>query len=1292
MKKSVKILCLVMTIALTLTSLPITAFALPLASNEKVSYETNDISQYISEDVYVMAEATEKRGEFEKHYILSDGSMVAVSYPEAVHYINESGKWEDIDNTFSYDSKSKRYVGGKGNTKISFTESVSSGALVAIKDKHGTMEWSLGIIRNNKAEKGELSSTKAKVGEKTISEKATYSLNETETFDLPKTVGRIQYDTLFTNSPEISVDYSVYHNKIEEDIYINSPTDLTSFTMDVQIGDLCGIVNKDGSVEFKNEAGEVIYRIGVPYMHDSADSVLNDITVTLDQAGDTCTVTYTPNSEWLNSEDRAYPILFDPSITTSEYNSNITDTYVMQGDTANHSSQQTMYVGVKSGSVCRTYIKIGTLPAIDPSMPILSATMTLSLWASSSSGKTVGIYKANSSWSADTITYATQPNSTQLATCAFNASDLHYTFNLSNDVSEVYDEFLAGANYGYMLRYLDESTTDPDYNSMYSSEYTTKSYRPVLKIVYGYALPENLQSGSTYSLQNAGSASFVTVCDGIDANATNVVQKYNEIADITTNQQFKLEYVSSTGGYLFRALCSSNGTNRVLDIAKNNGYVESGCNVQIYQNNDSIAQEWLIVGVDWDTFKIVPRTNMNLALTSYASFDDGSSDGTTASSTGNIFVSTYDEDNSYQRWYIIENGEYIEYESDSDKIVQNATYYFNNLSSGQYMRNDGTSSVKTESGMISYLSDSIRWKITYVGNGYCTIQSTYDLTQYLGRTTGYAIGYVDCTSTNNVPNSCLWTIERAYGGGVHISFVYNTKKYYVTQSSANIVVAGTAITSLSTWRMASTDFYGNTSDCSFVELQRDFSVDDISILVSEYAIPTIIKNPSNALWCSASDFTYTIVLNAGAGYVEHNDSSNIFFAIGEGTVQVMAKHKVTGWTSYFDIIVNILEIVIPCSYATSTEYTWVNSFPVYVSYYIDEYSDFLNGVTWQAFENDVITFDAVDMTVQGYSTGLAWLEAQKNGMTLCRCYVYVEDIYKDLDLNIRNSLYKNGLTIGTVSINEYNEDPSVDPLLLRLEWYLHAVELFHDGADRDEIRESLETTFGLRFGDSDAGDNAFEQFMFDVEHVGNGFFSRENLRLSFDGAYFLLNFFWSQYAYYALVSLDTVNVYTPATVQGVAKDAEDAKELTKEIYESIDKIDDALTNINYSNKSMISADNHNVSFISNGQNAPYTPKTAIYKVTLTEDAQFFRAFDISAGNKCRSWLALPSDMQGLTAQQIRDKFVLTYIPTHYCIVNVPAGTELYVGLINNSSVPGSIQYELVEHLAEIYFGAEFVLP
>ena len=68
------------------------------------------------------------------------------------------------------------------------------------------------------------------------------------------------------------------------------------------------------------------------------------------------------------------------------------------------------------------------------------------------------------------------------------------------------------------------------------------------------------------------------------------------------------------------------------------------------------------------------------------------------------------------------------------------------------------------------------------------------------------------------------------------------------------------------------------------------------------------------------------------------------------------------------------------------------------------------------------------------------------------------------------------------------------------------------------------------------------------------------------------------------------------------------------------------------------------------------------------------------------------NIQGLTSQQIKDLLVLENAPSHYCIVNVPAGTELYVGLINNSSVPGSIQFELVKRLPEINFGTEFLLP
>ncbi len=41
----------------------------------------------------ILYEDETKRGEFEKHYICSDGSYVAATYPEQVCYLDEDGIW-----------------------------------------------------------------------------------------------------------------------------------------------------------------------------------------------------------------------------------------------------------------------------------------------------------------------------------------------------------------------------------------------------------------------------------------------------------------------------------------------------------------------------------------------------------------------------------------------------------------------------------------------------------------------------------------------------------------------------------------------------------------------------------------------------------------------------------------------------------------------------------------------------------------------------------------------------------------------------------------------------------------------------------------------------------------------------------------------------------------------------------------------------------------------------------------------------------------------------------------------
>ena len=259
-------------------------------------------------------------------------------------------------------------------------------------------------------------------------QKSSQLISEASTFELPNTVSKISYDNIFAGNSNISVKYTVYQNKVEEDIIINEKSDIDSFVIRVGLTDLTPILKKDNAVEFIDDIGEMQYRIGIPYMVDANDEVLSDIVVSINKTTNGYDIIYTPNKEWLQSDSRVYPIMLDPSITTNEYSSYIDDTYISENDTSNHSSEQRLYVGIKNQKTTRIYMRINHLPAIDASMPILSATMTLKLWYGTSTGKQLSIYKAGDVWDPNTITYSTQPvRGALLSTSNFNSSTLLHT-------------------------------------------------------------------------------------------------------------------------------------------------------------------------------------------------------------------------------------------------------------------------------------------------------------------------------------------------------------------------------------------------------------------------------------------------------------------------------------------------------------------------------------------------------------------------------------------------------------------------------------------------------------------------------------------------------------------------------------------------------------------------------------------------------------------------------------------------------------------------------------------------
>jgi len=134
-----------------------------------------------------------------------------------------------------------------------------------------------------------------------------------------------------------------------------------------------------------------------------------------------------------------------------------------------------------------------------------------------------------------------------------------------------------------------------------------------------------------------GSQKYLTVLNGQDANGANVNQL---TSSGTESQQFKIIYDHAVSAYRFFALCSNKGSNRVLDIVKNQGQVDDGCNVEIYTPTDPVAQLWELVVVG-GAYKVVPQCNTAVGLTA-----NGYGDG------DNVLVSTYDA-TDLQHWEFV---------------------------------------------------------------------------------------------------------------------------------------------------------------------------------------------------------------------------------------------------------------------------------------------------------------------------------------------------------------------------------------------------------------------------------------------------------------------------------------------------------------------------------------------------------------------------------------------------------------------------------------------------------------
>ena len=415
-------------------TLPLTVFADFFGG---IGNESENVDHSTFERRSDIFEVKELRESNVKHFRLEDGSYVAAQYDVPVHYLDENGEWQDIDNTLV--SSGNEY--SSANARIKFAKKITGNeSLFTIHDGNRKITVSLDHA---------IKKTQGKVQNASADNRSESRLQKLMTLD--KLTSEILYKDILADT---DLQYIVNSGNIKENIIVKKSKDTYNYTFTLKLNNLDARSNEDGSISvFDPDAKEDVYHIPAPIVYDAngeyAPATVSSYSLVV--AGNhTYSLTVTVDSEWMNANERAFPVVIDPTISVST--SSVIDLDISSGNpNGNYSSSQTLYVG----STWRCYWKATSLPAIPSTAYITKA--AISLCANGTSGNYVGVYNVTTDWNSsltwNKTTTETSPEGALSATLldyncidGKDVTDNRYTW----DITSLYEAWRSGEtpNYG----------------------------------------------------------------------------------------------------------------------------------------------------------------------------------------------------------------------------------------------------------------------------------------------------------------------------------------------------------------------------------------------------------------------------------------------------------------------------------------------------------------------------------------------------------------------------------------------------------------------------------------------------------------------------------------------------------------------------------------------------------------------------------------------------------------------------------------------------------------------------
>ena len=489
---SIKLLSLILSIAILVVSLPLSAIALNLDSADTPDQSESRFAsageESSAEDLtsHIEYELTEYRDAFSKQFKRSDGTVMLVAYGEAVHTRDASGKWVDIDNTLVSSEKTYHTT----DNRVSFSKS-ANGVEPFLTLRSGDSRVQMFI------------SNASRQSSATVMERRTSDFtDEASKLIAPAQIeSRIHYADVLNQT---DLEYSVCGSSIKETILVKEAGMEHSYAFLLDLDHLEARACEDGSVHiYDPDADETVYILPAPYMFDTAGEKSEQVKyILIKQEAGKYTLTITADSSWINSPDRVFPVSIDPTFLAP--NTYVTDLNIVSvNPNYSYPEDTIMYVS----NTWRGYWKT-SLPNLPASAYISYA--YLSLYSTSTQGNYVGVYPVTTSWDS-TLTWnktiasvspegvmANEPLDYQ---CVNGNPENHwYDFNITKAVRAWFEN--PSANYGVGFRPIENTFISG--NTIFRSNDHNAAFRPRLVIVYKDM--KGLESYWPYSEQDLGLA------------------------------------------------------------------------------------------------------------------------------------------------------------------------------------------------------------------------------------------------------------------------------------------------------------------------------------------------------------------------------------------------------------------------------------------------------------------------------------------------------------------------------------------------------------------------------------------------------------------------------------------------------------------------------------------------------------------------------------------------------------------------------------------------------------------